>query len=97
MGKEIFVRFHATLWPAMLMALNLPLPNQVYAHGWWTLAEFEARREGGQKHGRSAPPHAVFPPCWRSAREYPSSLGADAQRYLLCREMNFGLDTEFTR
>ena len=92
MGKEIFVRFHATLWPAMLMALDLPLPEQIYAHGWWTV-------EGGKKGGKTGPPlphptrftHLIAE---RSGASF--DLAADAQRYLLCREMNFGLDTEFT-
>ena len=44
MGKEIFVRFHATLWPAMLMALDLPLPGQVFAHGFWTVPGLKAAR-----------------------------------------------------
>ena len=47
MGKEIFVRFHATLWPAMLMALDLQIPDQIYAHGWWTA------RGGAGKLGKS--------------------------------------------
>ena len=36
-GKEIYTRFHATLWPAMLMALGLPLPRHVLGHGWWLI------------------------------------------------------------
>ncbi|HLJ54307.1 MAG TPA: methionine--tRNA ligase [Chthonomonadaceae bacterium] len=92
MGKEIFVRFHATLWPAMLMALELPLPKQIYAHGWWTV-------EGGKKGGKTGPP---LPHPTRFARLIADRSGssidvaADAVRYLLCREMNFGMDTEFT-
>ena len=35
-GKDI-LRFHAIYWPALLMAANLPLPNQIIAHGWWTV------------------------------------------------------------
>ncbi len=91
MGKEIFVRFHATLWPAMLMALGLPLPKQVYGHGWWTI--------GGQKGGKTGAslPHPTRLAKFiaeRSGAEAP--LAVDALRYLLCREMNFGPDTEFT-
>ena len=92
MGKEIFVRFHATLWPAMLMALDLPLPDQIYAHGWWTV-------EGGKKGGKTGPPlpHPTRLTNLIAERSGASfDLAADAQRYLLCREMNFGLDTEFT-
>jgi methionyl-tRNA synthetase len=91
MGKEIFVRFHATLWPAMLMALDLPVPNRVYAHGFWTV--------GGVKGGKTGPslPHPVrFAQLLadRSGAEF--DMAVDALRYLLCREMNFGQDTEFT-
>ena len=92
MGKEIFVRFHATLWPAMLMALDLPLPKQVYAHGWWTV-------EGGKKGGKTGPalPHPTRFTQFLVDRSGASfEIAADAQRYLLCREMNFGMDTEFT-
>jgi len=39
MGKEIFVRFHATLWPAMLMGAGLPLPEHVVAHSWFTFGD----------------------------------------------------------
>ena len=35
-GKEI-VRFHAVYWPAFLMAAGLPVPQRVFAHGWWTV------------------------------------------------------------
>ncbi len=92
MGKEIFVRFHATLWPAMLMALDLPLPKQIYAHGWWTV-------EGGKKGGKTGPPlpHPTrFTQLLVERSGSSFELAADAQRYLLCREMNFGMDTEFT-
>lgn len=91
MGKEIFVRFHATLWPAMLMALDLPLPKQVYGHGWWTV--------GGQKGGKSGAslPHPTRLATFLAERSGTEpALAVDAVRYLLCREMNFGPDTEFT-
>jgi len=45
MAKEIYVRFHATFWPAMLMGLGLPLPANVVGHGWWTV--------GGEKGAKS--------------------------------------------
>lgn len=45
MAKEIFTRFHATLWPAMLMGADLPLPKTVIAHGWFTF--------GGEKISKS--------------------------------------------
>lgn len=93
MAKEIFVRFHATLWPAMLMALDLPLPKTVYAHGWWVDAE-------GKKEGKSTGglPHPV-----EFAQEITSLSGAsqeiavDALRYLLLREMVFHGDSEYLK
>jgi len=92
MAKEIYVRFHATLWPAMLMALGLPLPKQVYAHGWWVGA-------GGKKEGKRTGglPHPV-----ELAEEFASRSGAsremaiDAVRYLMLREMTFHGDSEFS-
>ena len=97
MGKEIFVRFHATLWPAMLMALDLPLPKQVFAHGWWTLP-LEWKLKPGEKAGKSTGglPHPTRLSEFLAERAGMAfDLGVDAQRYLLCREMNFGMDTEF--
>lgn len=93
MGKEIFVRFHATLWPAMLMALDLELPKQVYAHGWWT-----ARGVLG-KLGKSTgglPTPEKFTELLMQRSGISQDIAADAQRYILCREMNFGLDTDFS-
>jgi methionyl-tRNA synthetase len=92
MGKEIFVRFHATLWPAMLMALDLPLPKQIYAHGWWTA------RGGSGKLGKSTgglPTPEAFTSLLAERAGISLEIAADAQRYILCREMNFGLDTDF--
>ncbi|MCS7308625.1 MAG: methionine--tRNA ligase [Armatimonadetes bacterium] len=91
MGKEIFVRFHATLWPAMLMSLGLPVPERLFGHGWWTI--------GGEKGSKSKGnlPHPV-----QLARDIAAWSGAefelavDAERYLLIREMQFGLDSEFS-
>jgi methionyl-tRNA synthetase len=80
-GKEIF-RFHAVIWPAMLMALKLPLPKKVFAHGWWTVE--------GQKMSKSlgnvVDPHKV-------CDEY----GVDAFRYFLLREVPFGGDGDFSQ
>jgi methionyl-tRNA synthetase len=79
-GKEI-VRFHSILWPAMLMALELPLPKQVYGHGWLTI--------DGQKIGKSLG-NAVDP--YVFAERY----SVDALRYFLMREFAFGQDGDFT-
>lgn len=91
MGKEIFVRFHATLWPAMLMSVGLPVPERIFGHGWWTI--------GGEKGSKSRGnlPHPV-----QLAKDIAQWSGAefdiavDAERYLLIREMQFGLDSEFS-
>jgi len=79
-GKEIY-RFHAVIWPAMLMALGLPLPRSVYAHGWWTV---EGEKMSKSK-GNFVDPHVI-------TREF----GVDALRYFLFREMPFGNDGDFS-
>lgn len=91
MGKEIFVRFHATLWPAMLMSVGLPVPERIFGHGWWTI--------GGEKGSKSKGnlPHPVQLgkdiAGWSGAE---FDIAVDAERYLLIREMQFGLDSEFS-
>jgi methionyl-tRNA synthetase len=92
MAKEIFVRFHATLWPAMLMALGLPLPKQVYAHGWWvgTGGKKEGKRTGGLPH-----PIELVGDIQRRSGAAPE-LAVDAVRYLLLREMVFHGDSEYS-
>lgn len=80
-GKEIF-RFHAVIWPAMLMAAGLPLPKQVFAHGWWTVE--------GKKMSKSAG-NFVDP------YEITQEFGVDAFRYFLLREMPFGNDGDFSK
>ncbi|MFA5112944.1 MAG: methionine--tRNA ligase [Candidatus Margulisiibacteriota bacterium] len=80
MGKEI-VRFHAVIWPAMLMALDLPLPRKVFGHGWWTVE--------GQKMSKSR--GNVVDPLALSA-EY----GVEPVRYFILREVPFGVDGDFS-
>lgn len=93
MAKEIFVRFHATLWPAMLMALGLPLPRQVYAHGWWVSSE--GKKEGKRTGGLPHPVEMAADIQQRAGAA--SELAVDAVRYLLLREMVFHGDSEFSR
>ena len=79
-GKEI-VRFHTIVWPAMLMALGLPLPKKVFGHGWLLL-------EGGKmskSKGNVVDPHILC-----------SRYGVDAIRYFLLREIPFGSDGVFS-
>ncbi len=79
-GKDILTT-HAVYWSTMLMALGLPLPGNIFAHGWWT-------REGkkmSKSVGNVVDPHAM-------ADRY----GVDAFRYFLFREVPFGLDGDFS-
>ncbi len=80
-GKEIY-RFHAVIWPAMLMAAGLPLPKKIFAHGWWTVE--------GKKMSKSA---GNFLDPYEITREF----GVDAFRYFLMREMPFGNDGDFSK
>ncbi len=79
-GKDI-LRFHAVYWPAFLMSARLPLPRQVFSHGWWTIE--------GQKMskslGNAVDPHWLI-------EEY----GVDAFRYFILREIPFGADGDFS-
>ena len=95
MGKEIFVRFHATLWPAMLMALDMPLPKQVYAHGFWTIPGLKEGEKAGKSTGGLPNPLRLADFIADRSGAKPE-IAADALRYLLCREMNFGVDTLFS-
>jgi methionyl-tRNA synthetase len=79
-GKEI-VRFHTIIWPIMLHALGLPLPKQVFGHGWLVIDGGKMSKSKGN----------VVDPV-RLCERYSS----DAVRYFLMREMPFGADGEFT-
>ncbi|MBR4748590.1 MAG: methionine--tRNA ligase [Abditibacteriota bacterium] len=91
MGKDIFVRFHSTFWPALLMALNLELPKHIIGHGFWTI--------NGEKISKSKG-NAVSPA--QMAEELSEKSGAsievcrDAVRYYLARETTFGVDGDFS-
>ncbi|MED4805789.1 methionine--tRNA ligase [Bacillus atrophaeus] len=79
-GKEI-VRFHTIYWPIMLMALDLPLPKQVFAHGWLLMKDGKMSKSKGN----------VVDPVTLIER-----YGLDALRYYLLREVPFGSDGVFT-
>ena len=79
-GKEI-IRFHTIIWPIILHALGLPLPKQVFGHGWLVL--------DGQKMSKSL--GNVVDPVVLCNR-----YGSDAIRYFLMREMPFGSDGQFS-
>lgn len=76
MAKDI-LRFHAIIWPCMLMALDLPLPERVFAHGWIML-------EGGKM---SKSKGNVIDP-----RKLVEKYGVDAVRYYLIKELSYGQD-----
>ncbi|MEG1523815.1 MAG: methionine--tRNA ligase [Clostridia bacterium] len=79
-GKEI-VRFHTIIWPIMLMALGLPLPKQVFGHGWLVLDGGKMSKSKGN----------VVDPVKLCQR-----YGVDAIRYFLLREVPFGSDGTFS-
>ena len=79
-GKEI-VRFHTITWPIILMALGLPLPKQVFGHGWLVLAGGKMSKSKGN----------VVDPVFLIER-----YGSDAIRYFLMREVPFGADGVFS-
>ncbi|WEG73447.1 methionine--tRNA ligase [Vagococcus intermedius] len=79
-GKEI-VRFHTIYWPIMLMALDLPLPEKVYAHGWIVMKDGKMSKSKG---------NVVYP------EMLVERYGLDALRYYLLRAIPFGNDSVFT-
>lgn len=84
-GKEI-VRFHAIIWPALLMALGLPVPKQVYGHGWLLIGGDKlSKSKGDLVKAELTDPHQL-------ATRY----GSDAVRYFLLREIPFGSDGVYT-
>ncbi|MBE3589752.1 MAG: methionine--tRNA ligase subunit beta, partial [Firmicutes bacterium] len=79
-GKDI-TRFHCVIWPAMLLAAGLPLPEKVYAHGFWYC--------NGQRFSKSL--GNVIDP-----RDLVQRYGLDAARYYYVAETPFGLDGNYT-
>ena len=79
-GKEI-VRFHVIIWPCMLMALGLPLPKQVFGHGWLKIDGGKISKSLGN---------------YKDPREYIDAYGVDAVRYYALREVPFGSDGNFS-
>jgi methionyl-tRNA synthetase len=79
-GKDI-IRFHTVYWPAFLMAAGLPLPKQVWAHGWFLMDAAKMSKSKG---------NVVTP------RSIVGVMGMDALRYYLLRETVFGQDGNFS-
>lgn len=83
-GKDI-LWFHAVYWPCLLMALDVPLPKTIFAHGWWTCE--------GKKMSKSLD---NFISC-EMLGELCDEYSRDALRYFLLREVTFGADGDFSR
>jgi len=81
MGKDI-LKFHAIIWPSILLAAEIELPKRIFAHGWWTVE--------GEKMSKSKG-NVVDP------NKMVDEFGVDAFRYFLLREVPFGLDGDFSR
>jgi methionyl-tRNA synthetase len=79
-GKEI-MRFHAIYWPILLMALDLPLPKQIFGQGWILMKDGKMSKSKG---------NVVYP------EDLVERYGLDALRYYLLREIPFGSDGIFT-
>ncbi len=79
-GKEI-IRFHTIIWPALLMALDLPLPEKVFGHGWLIIDGGKISKSLGN---------------YKDPREYIAEYGVDAVRYFALREVPFGNDGNFS-
>ncbi|MGC8804685.1 MAG: methionine--tRNA ligase [Candidatus Ratteibacteria bacterium] len=79
-GKDI-LRFHAIIWPALLLALGLKLPKTIFAHGWWTVDSEKISKSKGN----------IIDPI-----DLINRFGVDGFRYFLLREVPFGLDGEFS-
>ncbi|MGL5981816.1 MAG: methionine--tRNA ligase [Cetobacterium sp.] len=80
LGKDI-LRFHAIIWPCMLLSAGIKLPNKIVAHGWWTS---EGEKMSKSKGNVVAPIDEI------------QKYGVDAFRYCLMREVNFGNDGDYS-
>jgi methionyl-tRNA synthetase len=80
-GKDILTT-HAVYWSTLLMALDLPLPKTIFAHGWWTVDG----EKMSKSRGNVVDPGAVV-----------NELGVDPFRYFVLREVPFGQDGDFSR
>lgn len=90
MAKEIFTRFHATMWPAMLMAVDLPLPKTIIAHGWFTFNDAKMSKSKGNV---LSPAELIS--YFEKAGCTPD-LAVDSVRYALAKSLPYDNDTNFT-
>lgn len=79
-GKEI-VRFHAIIWPAILMSLNIEIPKKIFGHGWLVINNEKISKSLGN---------------YKSPKEYIEKYHKDAIRYFLLREVALGKDGNFS-
>lgn len=79
-GKEIF-RFHAIIWPAILMSLELPLPKKIFGHGWLVVDGAKISKSFGN---------------YKDPRVYINHTSADTLRYFLLHEVTLGQDGNFS-
>ncbi len=79
-GKEIF-RFHAMIWPALLMALELPIPKKIFGHGWLVVDGNKISKSFGN---------------YKDPRVYIKATSRDALRYFLLHEVVLGQDGNFS-
>ncbi|MEW6609379.1 MAG: methionine--tRNA ligase [bacterium] len=79
-GKDI-LKFHAIIWPAMLISAGINPPKKVFAHGWWTIEG----KKMSKSVGNVIDPNKVI-----------DEVGVDCYRYFLLREVPFGLDGDYS-
>lgn len=79
-GKEIF-RFHSIIWPALLMALDLPLPKKIFGHGWLVVDGAKISKSFGN---------------YKDPRVYIDETSVDSLRYFLLHEVSLGQDGNFS-
>jgi methionyl-tRNA synthetase len=79
-GKDI-LKFHAIIWPTILMAADLELPKKIFAHGWWTVEG----KKMSKSLGNVVDPNRVI-----------EEVGVDPYRYFLLREVPFGMDGNYS-
>lgn len=79
-GKDI-IRFHGIYWPIFLMALDLPLPKKIYAHGWFMMKDGKMSKSKG---------NVIYPEL------LINRYGLDATKYYLLKELSFGQDGVFS-
>ena len=92
MGKDILPRFHATIWPAMLMALKVPLPKMLFGHGWWVSDQGDKM---SKSKGNIVDPLETAQYLAQVSGCSPA-VAVDTVRYFLLREVHFGLDGNFS-